>query len=82
MQVFSRPGCHLCEVLVEQLLPIIRGRLDLEICNIDDNVDWQTRYGLRIPVLTFDGREICHFTLDRDAVVGIAEKRRQANSSS
>ena len=73
IQVYSRPGCHLCEVLVEELLPLIRGRLELEVCNIDTCEKWQQRYGLRIPVVLFNGREICQYTLDRDAIGRIVD---------
>lgn len=73
MQVYSRPGCHLCEVLLEELMPIIRGRLDLEMCNIDTNSDWTARFGLRIPVVVFEGQEICHFKLDKDAIARIVD---------
>ena len=31
ISVYSRQGCHLCEQLIEELLPLIRGRLDLEV---------------------------------------------------
>lgn len=78
IQVYSRPGCHLCEVLVEQLLPLIRDQFELQICNIDTEVDWQQRYALRIPVVVFNGREICHYTLDKDAIVHILEDRKRA----
>lgn len=77
IEVYSRPGCHLCEVLVEQLLPLIRGQLELQICNIDTESDWQRRYALRIPVVVFDGREICQFTLDKDAIVHILEEQKR-----
>lgn len=73
IQVYSRPGCHLCEVLLEELMPIIRGRLDLEMCNIDTNSDWMARFGLRIPVVVFEGQEICHFKLDKDAIARIVD---------
>ena len=73
MQVYSRPGCHLCEVLLEELMPIIRGRLDLEMCDIDTNSDWTARFGLRIPVVVFEGQEICHFKLDKDAIARIVD---------
>ena len=77
IQVYSRPGCHLCEVLVEQLLPLIRGQLELQICNIDTESDWQQRYALRIPVVVFDQREICHYNLDKDAIVRIVEEEKR-----
>ena len=73
IHVYSRPGCHLCEVLVEELMLIIRGRLDLQMCNIDNNGDWTARFGQRIPVVVFEGQEICHFKLDKDAIARIVD---------
>lgn len=66
--VYSRPGCHLCEVLVEELLPLIDGRLQLEIRNIDTCDSWRDAYHTRIPVVEYDGEVICQYHLDRDAV--------------
>ena len=66
--LYSRPGCHLCEVMTDELLPLIRGRAVLVVRNIDLRPDWQSAFGTRIPVLVFDGREICEIRLDRDAL--------------
>ena len=30
LQLFSRQGCHLCELLLEQLLPLVRGTFNVE----------------------------------------------------
>ena len=73
IHVFSRPGCHLCEVLLDELMPIIRGRLGLQVFDIDSNEEWQTRFGLRIPVVVFEDQEICHFKLDKDAIARIVD---------
>ena len=73
IHVFSRPGCHLCEVLLDELMPIIRGRLGLQVFDIDTNEEWQARFGLRIPVVLFEDQEICHFKLDKDAIATIVD---------
>jgi len=73
IQVYSRPGCHLCEILVDELMPIIRGRLDLQMCDIETNSDWMAKFELRIPVVVFEGEEICHFRLDKDAIARIVD---------
>ena len=67
--VYSRPGCHLCEQLVEELLPLLRNRADLKVRNIDENPELVRAYGVRIPVLVLDGDEVCEYRLDRDAVL-------------
>jgi GTP-binding protein LepA len=51
IQVYSRQGCHLCEVLIEELLPLVNGKLDLEIRDIDSNPEWHEKYFMDIPVV-------------------------------
>lgn len=69
LTVFSRPGCHLCEQLIEELLPILAGRATLDVCNIDEREELTREYGTRIPVVAIDGVAICQYRLDRDAVL-------------
>jgi len=71
LRVYSREGCHLCEQLIEEILPLIRGRLDLEVCDIDTRDDWRQRYDTEIPVVEYDGELICQYHLDRDALARI-----------
>jgi hypothetical protein len=66
--VYSRPGCHLCERLVEELAPRIRGRARLEVRDIDTEALWQQQFGTRIPVVEIDGAAICEGRLDADAL--------------
>ena len=65
IHVYSRPGCHLCDVLIEELLPLLDGRIALEVRNIDTNDEWRYEYDIRIPVVEFEGRVICEYQLDR-----------------
>ena len=71
LRVFSRRGCHLCEQLLEDLLPMVRGRLDVSVCDVDSRADWRERYDTRVPVVEYDGEIICQYHLDRDAVARI-----------
>ena len=66
--VYSRPGCHLCEVMLESIVPLLRGRASLQVRQVDDDPEWADLYGLKVPVLLVDDREICHFHLDRQAL--------------
>ncbi len=68
LQLYSRPGCHLCEELAEQLERLLQGRADVEIVNIDDDLILKKRYGLRIPVLAAEERELSAYPLDVEAV--------------
>ena len=71
IRVYSRRGCHLCEVLIEDLLPLIRSHLELEVLDIDTDAAWSENYGEPIPVVEYEGRTICQFTLDSDAIRSI-----------
>ena len=68
LDVYSRQGCHLCEVLIEQLLELVRGRADVFVHDIDSRPDWRERYDVRVPVVEFDGELLCEHRLDADAV--------------
>jgi len=71
LQVFSRRGCHLCELLLEELVPLVEGRLNIEVCDIDSREDWRDAYDTRVPVVKYDGAEICQYHLDRAALTRI-----------
>jgi len=66
--VYSREGCHLCEQLIEELLPLIRGKLDVSVQDIDSRPEWQVEYGTRIPVVEWNGEFVCQYTLDEPAI--------------
>ena len=68
LKVYSRKGCHLCEVLIEELLPLIRGAMTIEICDIDARSDWLAKYDTRVPVVEYDDRVISEYVLDRAAI--------------
>lgn len=65
---YSRKGCHLCEVMLEELLPLIRGRADIEMRDIDSLAEWRDKYDIRIPVMEYDGELVSEYPLDYDAV--------------
>lgn len=52
-------------------MPLVRGRLDVEVCDIDTRADWRERYDTRVPVVEYDGELVCQYHLDRDAIVSI-----------
>jgi hypothetical protein len=68
VQIYSRPGCHLCELLIEEITPLLRGKARLEVLNIDSRADWKEKYDTRVPVVEFDGCFLCELTLDRAAL--------------
>ncbi len=70
IEVYSREGCHLCEILIEDLLNLIRGRADVRVQDIDSRPDWLRKYDIRVPVVELDGAVLCEYSLDRDRVLG------------
>lgn len=74
LQVYSREGCHLCDDLIEELLPLIRGKLELEVRDIDRNPAWHERFWMDIPVVEFEGEIVCKHFLDREAITGILRR--------
>ena len=73
--VYSRQGCHLCEVLVEQLLELVAGRAEVEVHDIDLDALLKQEYDVRVPVVAVNGAVICEARLDAAAVrSALAEK--------
>ena len=71
IQVYSRAGCHLCEVLIEELGPLVDGKISVEVRDIDSKPEWHERWFADIPVVEFEGNVICMHFLDHDAITGI-----------
>jgi len=74
IEVYTRRGCHLCELLIEELLELTKGSLELDIRDIDTRDDWRQKYDSRVPVVRYDGEFICQYHLDRDALTRILRK--------
>ncbi len=68
LRIYSRPGCHLCELMIEELLPLVRDKLKIDVVDIDSRPDWRDEYGTRIPVLEYDSEFVCQYTLDVPAI--------------
>jgi hypothetical protein len=71
LDVYSRQGCHLCEVMLEELLPLVRGQFEVHVHDIDTREDWKRAYHTRVPVIEYDGELICQYHLDRQALAAL-----------
>jgi len=69
--VYSRRGCHLCEVLVDEMLPLLQGKIDVQVRDIDTNEAWQNAYDVRIPVVEYEGQVLCEAHLDKAKIEAI-----------
>lgn len=74
LTVYIRTGCHLCEdmlLLLHELQPDLGFGLDL--VDISGNQQLEAQYGTKVPVLMAAGQEICHYFLDKAALVRYIE---------
>ena len=64
LQLFSRPGCHLCDEMKAVVQPLAReiGAV-LEEINIAGDPGLESEYGLQIPVLLINGRKAFKYRL-------------------
>ncbi|HEX5984044.1 MAG TPA: glutaredoxin family protein [Solirubrobacterales bacterium] len=69
--VYSRPGCHLCEEAIEQIISLHEEgyRFDLHEIDIESSELLLRRYLERIPVVEVDGIEVSELILDRAGLV-------------
>ena len=70
LTLYTRTGCHLCEDM-EQMLQELATEYEFVIdsVTIEDKPHLQHRYGTKVPVLTYGDVEICHYYLDRVALM-------------
>lgn len=77
LTVYSRAWCHLCEEMIASLREMQAShRFELEIVDIDRAPDLEQRYGEKVPVLAYRGRELCHYVLDRAALTALLAEFR------
>jgi glutaredoxin len=65
--VYSRAGCHLCEVAINQIESVkSKITFDLEIKLIDDNPELEKAYGEQVPVILIDQQPHDYWRVDID----------------
>ena len=68
LRFYTRQGCHLCEITLEELLPLIRGKADIDVRDVDTVPEWRAKYDVRVPVVEYGGRLVSSYPLDHDAI--------------
>ncbi|MCL4792813.1 MAG: glutaredoxin family protein [Gammaproteobacteria bacterium] len=68
LTVYSRDGCHLCELMLEEIARLYGARVRVTVLDVDSRDDWRQLYGLKVPVLSHMDREICFGRLDTAAM--------------
>ena len=64
--VYSRTGCHLCEI-VEETLTQLAGEADFQwrAVDIDGDPELRERFNEEVPVVFIDGRKAFKYRMDR-----------------
>lgn len=63
--VYSRPGCGLCQDMLEQLQHCLGRDFPIQVIDIERDAVLRERFAVKIPVLEVDGEVICFGHLDR-----------------
>ncbi|MCK4950262.1 MAG: glutaredoxin family protein [Gammaproteobacteria bacterium] len=75
LKVYGRSQCHLCQNMLDDLNDIrSEYGFSIKYIDIDGNSELESLYGLKVPVLMAEEREICHYTLDFKALKGFLGK--------
>jgi glutaredoxin len=71
--LFSRPGCGLCD-RAREVLEVQRAHTPFVLEEVDISGDdaLEREYGVRIPVVTVDGRERFELEVDPTELAGLA----------
>ena len=78
VSVFTRHGCHLCEVAIETLESLqIEVEFSIEEFYIDGNSELEKLYGEQIPVIHIDGEHHDFWRVDPERFKSSLEKHRQ-----
>ena len=80
LDYYTRTGCHLCEIMLEELLPLIRGRAELETRDIDSKPEWRAKYNVRVPVVEAAGELLSEYPLDRQAITDFLDQIDRSGS--
>ena len=69
IEIYSRPGCHLCDEAKAVIEPFARTYpLVLTVTNIDTNPELRAAYGTEIPVVLINGTEAFRHRVDAHAL--------------
>jgi glutaredoxin len=76
--VYSRHGCHLCEI-AEKTLESLKPELgfEMEITFIDGSSELEKLYGDQVPVIHIDGEHHDIYKVDPERFKASLEKHRQ-----
>ena len=63
--VYSRKGCHLCEIVKESLVKLHkRGGFDWREVDVDSDAELRRQYDDQVPVVFINGRKAFKYRMD------------------
>jgi len=63
--VYSRKGCHLCEIVKESLVKLHRqGGFEWRDVDVDSDPDLRRQYNDQVPVVFINGRKAFKYRMD------------------
>jgi glutaredoxin len=70
--LYTRPGCHLCAVARDVLVAERERRpFVFEEVSIEGDEELEHEYGIRVPVVEIDGREVFEYEVDAKELAGL-----------
>jgi glutaredoxin len=76
--VYSRHGCHLCELAIETLSTLDKElNFQIDVIYIEDNKELIDLYSDQIPVIHIDGKHHDFYKVDVERFRSSLEKHRQ-----
>ncbi len=65
IEIYSRPGCHLCDDAKAVIEPLIRKySINLKVTDVDSDSALREAYGWEIPVVMINGEEAFRHRVD------------------
>jgi len=69
IEIYSRPGCHLCDEAKAVIEPFTRRyRIDLRVTDVDSDPALRQAYGSEIPVVMINGKEAFRHRVDSESL--------------
>jgi len=69
IEIYSRPGCHLCDDAKNVIEPFVRPySISLTVTDVDSDAALRQAYGWEIPVVIINGEEAFRHRVDRPAL--------------
>jgi glutaredoxin len=78
LTIYSRPGCHLCDVMktvVERVARAATPSPTVEVIDISSDAALESRYGLEIPVLLVNGKKAAKYRVTEEELRRLLDGR-------